>query len=103
MAINTETLEDTLNLGNCWGYVVTLDIQSFTSPESFDPTQTTGGGNQYVDNLLGVSILGVETGDSHDVRYDHLNTEIHAESTDGTAAASDLGEVRLLILGDASA
>jgi hypothetical protein len=103
MAINTETLEDRLSLGNLEGYVVTLDIQSFTSPESFDPTQTSGGGNKYVNSLLGVSILGVETGGAHDVRYDHLNTEFHAESTDGTAAASDLGEVRVLILGDPSA
>lgn len=103
MAINSETLEKRLSIGSAEGYVVTLDIQSFTSPESFDPTQTSGGGNKYVDTLLGVSILGVETGDSHDVRYDHLGTEIHAESTDGTAAASDLGEVRLLVIGNASA
>lgn len=103
MAINSETLEERISLGSAEGYVVTLDIQSFTSPESFDPTQTSGGGNKYVDTLLGVSILGAETGDAHDVRYDHLGTEIHAESTDGTAAASDLGEVRVLIVGNASA
>jgi hypothetical protein len=103
MTITTETLEDKFVFGNVEAYAVTLDIQSFTSPESFDPTSTTGGGNKYVDSLIGVSILGVETGDAHDVRYDHLGTEIHAESTDGTAAASDLGEVRVLVLGDASA
>lgn len=103
MAINSETLEKRVSMGSAEGHVVTLDIQSFTSPESFDPTQTSGGGDKYVDTLLGVSILGVETGDAHDVRYDHLGTEIHAESTDGTAAASDLGEVRLLIIGNPSA
>lgn len=103
MAINSETLEDRVSLGSLEGYIVTLDIQSFTSPESYDPTQTSGGGNKYVDTLLGIVILGVESGDANDVRYDHLGTEFHAENTDGTAAPSDLGEVRILILGNASA
>jgi len=102
MTINSETLEARTSRGSAEALIVTLDIQSFTSPESFDPTQTSGGGDKYVNSLLGVNILGVETGDAHDVRYDHLSNDIHAEATDGTAAASDLGEVRLEIVGDAA-
>jgi len=100
MAINSETLEARLSRGSAEAFIVTLDIQSFTSPEAFDPTSETGGGDKYVNELLGVNILGVETGDAHDVRYDHLSNDLHAEATDGTAAASDLGEVRLEVVGD---
>ena len=103
MAINSETLEETLTLGSVKGYVVTLDIQSFTNPEGFDPTQTSGGGDKYVNTLLGVSVLALEKGDALQAEYDHLGTEFNITSNDGTAAQSDVGEVRVLILGDASA
>lgn len=100
MAINSETLEHRLNLGSVEGFVVTLDIQSFSNPESYDPTQTSGGGNKYVNELVGVAVLGVESGDGLVVEYDHLGTEFNVVSHDGTAAASDVGEVRVLIIGD---
>lgn len=103
MTINTETIEARENSGSFESYFVTLDIQSFTSPESYDPASETGGGSKLVDTLLGVSILGAETGDAHTFTYDHLTNDIHAVSTDGTAAASDLGEVRLRVDGDPSA
>lgn len=103
MAINSETLETRESGGSFESYFVTLDIQSFTNPESFDPTQTSGGGNKYVDTLLGVSILGVEGGDARVAQYDHLSNDIHVVSHDGTAAASDVGEIRLRIDGNTSA
>lgn len=103
MAINTETLESRESGGSFETFFVTLDIQSFTNPESFDPTATTGGGNKYVNTLLGVTVVGVENGDSVAVSYDHLANTINAVSHDGTAAPSDLGEVRLRIDGDSSA
>jgi len=102
MAINSETLEHRLSRGSAEAFIVTLDIQSFTSPEAFNPASESGGGDKYVNELLGVNVLGVETGGAHDVRYDHLSNDIHAESTDGTGAASDLGEVRLEVIGDPS-
>jgi len=100
MTINSETLEARLNRGSAQAFIVTLDIQSFTTPEAFNPASESGGGGKYVNELLGVNILGVESGDLHDVRYDHLSNDIHAEATDGTSAASDLGEVRLEVVGD---
>lgn len=103
MAINAETLESRESGGSFETFFVTLDIQSFTNPESFDPTATTGGGNKYVNTLLGVTVVGVENGDSVAVSYDHLANTINAVSHDGTAAPSDLGEVRLRIDGDSSA
>lgn len=103
MSINSETLEDRVSAGSFESVYVTLDIQSFTNPESFDPASTSGGGNKYVDTLLGVSVVGVENGDSIAVSYDHLANSINAVSHDGTTAPSDLGEVRVRIDGDASA
>lgn len=102
MTIASETVDDRLNAGNFRVVVVTLDIQSFTNPESFDPTATTGGGDKYLDSLLGGSVLGVENGDAIAVSYDHLANTINAVAHDGTAAPADLGEVRLALFGDAA-
>lgn len=103
MAINTETVEEELSAGSFTSVIVTLDIQSFTNPESYDPTSTTGGGSKVLRSLLGASVIGVEKGDSVAVSYDHLANEINAVSHDGTAAPSDLGEVRLRLDGEPSA
>lgn len=105
MAINSETLEKRISIGSAEAYVVTLDIQSFTNPETYDPSVEPGttAGDKYVDTLLGISILGLENGDSLQAEYDHLGNEFNITANDGTAAASDVGEVRILIVGNASA
>lgn len=102
MALNSETVEDRLNAGSFRIVVVTLDIQSFTSPETYDPTVEAGttAGQKVLDNLLGAAVLGVEN--DVDVSFDHLSNEIRATSQDGTAAPSDLGEVRLALFGEAA-
>jgi hypothetical protein len=103
MAINSETLEKRVSSGSFESFFVTLDIQSFTNPESYDPTDASNAGNKYVNTLQGISVLGVENGDSLVVQYDHLANEFNVVSHDGTAAASDVGEVRIRIDGDVSA
>lgn len=103
MAINSETLEKRVSSGSYESFFVTLDIQSFTNPESYDPTQESGGGNKYVNTLQGIAVLGVEKGDTEVVQYDHLANEFNIVSHDGTAAQADVGEVRIRIDGDVSA
>ena len=103
MTINSETLEDDLSAGNFNVVIVTLDIQSFSSPETYDPTVPSGttAGAKRLNSLFGAAVIGVEN--DVDVSYDHLSNEIRATSQDGTAAPSDLGEVRLALFGDPGA
>ena len=76
----------------------TVDITSLdgANTEPFDPDAV------FNVDPLGVTVIGVENGDSYDVEYDHLSTEFVVLNNDGTdpTAGTDVGEVRIRVDGD---
>ena len=78
----------------------TLDITSLDNADSetFDPESEFS-----VNDVLGVSVIGLENGDLYQAAFDHLDgTTLHVHNVDGTdpTAATDVGEVRVRVDAD---
>lgn len=102
MALDSDTKVDTLSGGSYEVYYADLAFSSFASPEAYDPTvpPTTTAGNKYVDELLGISVEGVNA--DIDIDYDVANKQFRALNKDGTAFTGS-ATVRVAIKGDPSA
>jgi len=99
MAINNET-----ELHNVSGHgvdevFVELELGSFTTPETYDPTTESGttAGQKRLRSLIGASV--VDTNAGVDVVYDSANNNIRAANQDGTAAPSSF-TVTLRLVGN---
>lgn len=84
--------------GSVVSVYATVNITSLdgANTEPFDPDAV------FNVDPLGVSIIGLENGDSYDVEYDHLGTQFVVQNNDGTdpTATTDVGEVRIRVDGD---
>lgn len=100
---HTTTVEGRESAGSFRSVFATLDITSLDNAnnESFDPGSELG-----IDNVLGVSILGLENPESYVVQFDHLaGNALYVEGYGGTdpTATTDVGEVRVRVDGEPSA
>jgi len=102
MTLDSDTTVERLSGGNYEVYYADLAFSTFASPEAYDPTVPPGttAGDKYVDNLLGISVEGVNA--DVDITYDEANRQFRALNKDGTAFTGSV-TVRVAIKGDPSA
>lgn len=99
---HSTTVEDRVSDGSFESVFATLDITGLDNAnnESFDPAAELG-----FNDVLGVSVEGVENPDSYIVQFDHLENALYVEGYGGTdpTAGTDVGEVRIKVSGDPGA
>lgn len=99
---HTTTVQDRLSDGSYKSVIATLNITGLDNAnnETFDPAAELG-----FDEVLGVSVEGVENADSYIVQFDHLEDVLYVEGYGGTdpTAGTDVGEVRVKVNGDPGA
>lgn len=99
---HSTTVEDRVSDGSYKAVFATLDITGLDNAnnESFDPAAELG-----FNDVLGVSVEGVENPESYVVQFDHLENALYVEGYGGTdpTAGTDVGEVRIKVSGDPGA
>lgn len=100
---HTTTVLDRVSEGSYESVFAVLDITSLDNAnnESFDPASELG-----FDEVLGVSVEGLENPESYVVQFDHVDgTTLYVEGYGGTdpTSGTDVGEVRLKVSGNPGA
>ncbi|PSP80172.1 hypothetical protein BRC81_02990 [Halobacteriales archaeon QS_1_68_20] len=99
---HTTTVEKRVSDGSYEAVFATLDITGLDNAnnESFDPAA-----EFEFDEVLGVSVEGLENPDSYVVQWDHLENALYVEGYGGTdpTAGTAVGQVRVKASGDPSA